>query len=981
MNDRRLRVLLVTHDLYDKVGGGETVYRKIIEANPEIDFYYFRDKEREDAHRPAHARAILYCYKRHLEVLAPPPFAAYRRGALEEADRIAGSVAGMAFDIVDVPDYFTFGSLLRDAFDHHRVAVGRIVLAMHGNISHSIALQWGSAGDRVLEQRTLERDQFAAVDGVYGISPRYIAEWQREVSRPVEYIDPASLVLVGEGLEQQARRWREQAGPPDLMCIGRTERLKGNDLFIEIARALSPGLYDRALHIGNEVMTVDGVSSRYVLENISAARGVPFHFPGPMAPWDLREAFARRAMVVLPVRRDTLNLVALEALFSGCPVAVSIEAGVVDYLDRYLPELPYVRIDFSDFYKAVRDIEAVLADYDGYRERLETAVRNVLPRIRSARLDIAGVYRRVLEAAPREASRARVAVAYRKLAVPLSARAKALARKAGVVALVNTARQQARRLLETVRRWSERSSRINDTRTLQVLLDARHVAHRLWLVSCSPEYNLKRLREKLEEIYGYVGIPLYRCNFWRDIARIERTLGHELIAVAYELRLLRLLGRDVFNLLPEVTATLRRHGFAREAEAAEALYGDPATAPARTEALLEAALERNRVLAPAKFAHVDDRRAAATPRISVIVSLYDAADKLRFFLSSLMRQSLLVADANAVEVILIDSGSPGAERDVFEAFHAETGLSAVYARTAARETIQAAWNRGLSLARGDYIVCLGVDETLMADALQVMADALDAAADVDWVVGDGIVTDVDAQGVYKNDCMRYERDGMTKEHVYLDTCYLTYVGGMYRRSVHSRHGYYDESFRGAGDTEFKNRVLPFIGVKAIPKVLGLFLNYPEARTTASPMAEIEDLRAWYLHRSAGGVAYALRSRPTEVGLALLVNALGYRKTYQRHTSTDLEYALTVARHLAGRADAGVAIAALIDGLEEMVGTLRALELIEQLPKPRACVAAVLAAWRTFKAREREHQAVLGRPLNYTIFNDNRHEQHAWLWRS
>ena len=44
--------------------------------------------------------------------------------------------------------------------------------------------------------------------------------------------------------------------------------------------------------------------------------------------------------------------------------------------------------------------------------------------------------------------------------------------------------------------------------------------------------------------------------------------------------------------------------------------------------------------------------------------------------------------------------------------------------------------------------------------------------------------------------------------------------------------------------------------RGIPQTLGVFLNYPEERTTASPKAEIEDLRAWYLHRTVAGLASA-----------------------------------------------------------------------------------------------------------------------------
>ena len=58
--------------------------------------------------------------------------------------------------------------------------------------------------------------------------------------------------------------------------------------------------------------------------------------------------------------------------------------------------------------------------------------------------------------------------------------------------------------------------------------------------------------------------------------------------------------------------------------------------------------------------------------------------------------------------------------------------------------------------------------------------------------------------------MPYDRRKYQQDLVYLETCYLSWVGALYRRSIHDRFGYYDGSFRGAGDTEFKSRILPFI---------------------------------------------------------------------------------------------------------------------------------------------------------------------------
>jgi hypothetical protein len=135
---------------------GKTVYKKIVESTPEIEFFYFVTDEAASSQRPPNAHPIPLLDRRNLRVLAPPPFASYQVHSFEVADQHARSVAGHTFDIVDIPDFHIFGSALKHAFAHHNVKVGRVVLAMHGNISNSTELNWSSSENLVLEQRMLE---------------------------------------------------------------------------------------------------------------------------------------------------------------------------------------------------------------------------------------------------------------------------------------------------------------------------------------------------------------------------------------------------------------------------------------------------------------------------------------------------------------------------------------------------------------------------------------------------------------------------------------------------------------------------------------------------------------------------------------------------------------------------------------------------------------------------------------------------------
>lgn len=971
-----MRVLLITTNLYRSVGGGQSVYKKIIESSPGVDFFYFVTDQHANADKPANAHPISLLGSRKLRILAPPPFPAYHIAQLKEADRYARSVAGQRFDIVDIPDFYTFGGALRSALNHHDVVVQKIVLAMHGNISDSIDLNWGSTGNCVLEHRVVELAQFKGADAVYGVSSRYIQAWQKRLDRPVKYIDPAYFVKRSEQVSSvNATRLK-----PSLYCIGRMERRKGNDLFVELVRWIGQDRFKRAAHIGEADYSNIGVSSAYLLSNIAKQREIEIEQLPVMSPAEMQGLYGQRSILILPVRYDTLNLVALEALFSGCPVAISDKAGVCDYLDQAHPGLPYVKMDSNNFYESVGKLQDLIENYDRHREALLDYLKNSLT-VPSQPLNMAACYEEFINTPPQEFRGAAALIRYEE-GVPLPG--SSLARTARQLLPKHTY-HALRRLLrapqEFVVEKIKQSVFAGDAKFLGVFMDASSLPSRLKKIAEHSEQSKNRLREKLDEIYSNASSPLYRCNFWLDIARLERELGNDLMAVTYELRVLRLLGDDRLGLLQRVVETLNSRGFIEEARVADAMFRDPSSAEERVYSYLQETYQRNLNLVDKSWETVVDCRSAISPKVSVIVSLYKAADKLNFFLTALGQQTLI--KKGEVEIILVDSGSPTDEASVFSNYSSRNQVNAVYARSSGRETIQCAWNRGIRLAQAPYLVFLGVDETLYPEALEILAEELNANPGVDWVMANSLVTEVQENGEYKNDVMSYRRNGAGKDHTYLETCYLSWVGGMYRKSLHDRFGYYDETFGAAGDTEIKNRILPYINVRFVPKMMGLFLNYPDGQTTASPKAEIEDFRAWYAHRTPGGIRYAFENRSLEDAEKQLCLALGYRKSFCGHMSCDIEYATYLARYIRNRFANSRIANAVLPGLENMLAEMRQLEFAEINPSRYGGTRLLFRIWRAAAQHQAEHRSALQSiswPC-YNVLNDNRYEQHSWLWKS
>lgn len=1031
----RLVVILDT-DLFHSVGGGQSAYARIILGRPGDHFCYFRSAEAEDAPRPANTTAIPL---RSPHVGHGVGLAAQLDGFLHDyvvcrnfAASFAAALPWRRIDVVDVPDYRPIGAFIRPAFQAEGIAVGTVALALHGTLSAAFKANWPTGGNerRILAAlRAREHLQFRAADHRYAISAVYAETWRRYVDLPVHLLDPLCVAGIPDRAAPPA-----DGSPPDLAFIGRREKWKGPDLFLDLAWCLDPADYGRLILAGPDGPNRLGQGSDGPLGTVARHRALKPETPGVLDRAAIERLFAGRTLLLLPSRHDTFNLTALEATLAGCPAIVSRRAGVARWLRARLPGLDWMTVDLDCSRVAAGTVTTVLRDYDRHRAMLAAALEGMAL---SPDLDsLVGVYGGTAANDPRAVQ---VAVELSDLMAACTENTEAGGKRAspgsrlGWRAAVVPARRAlggAKRLVlaDPVRRTWKRlprplragahavresataayySARYGNLRgaapqALAVLLQRQaDLSDRSFeqvkrlreqeglrrFIREAPERSQREVTEKLARLASVIGAQqIDRVPLFQSMARLERKRGNDLIAATYLLRTLRWMGEDRRGDLPFVAATLATNGFPREAEAARAMFAPmpEAEREARCLDLLRGAYEANRTKPDLPLAVLDDRRGAARPRVAVIASLYNAADKLPTLLSMLARQS--IAAQGALEVVLVDSNSPSDERGAFRAFaDANPGLPIVFARSAQRETIQAAWNRGIKLSRAPYLSFLGADEGLHPDALRQLAAALDADAGVDWAMADSLVTSVDAQGVYESDVMPYDRRGYRQDLVYLETCYLSWVGGLYRRSIHDRFGYYDETYRAAGDTEFKNRMMPHIRSVHVPRMLGVFNNYPEERTTQHPRAEIEDLRAWYLWRSAAGMRYAFAERPAEDAVALLRDCAGYRKSFCGHISTDLDLADALGRYLLTRTDLPPGAEAMARAGSEALTALRALDLLRVEGRADSHgIARTRAGYRAltgFLGLAGRHGPAfgLGRPAPYEAFNDNRFEQHWWSW--
>lgn len=980
-----MKILLMTLNVFNTIGGGQTFIKNAASKNIDFEYYCFGDSS---AGMPYNVRAIPISDHHRGDVdLLNLDLLSFDRPELSLAGKqsdialmldMAAAVTGMEFDIVEIPDFMAFGALAPMLLEAYGVRFRKIVLSLHGVLSHSIEDLWQGRNKYDLTSlRHYETLAYRMADTRYGISERYVEKWSRETGLPGLVVDPMLSVELSAMAVGRTSAKSEPVQPdsaPSLNFVGRQDWIKGPDLFLSIVANLPPDRFN-GINLYGSPVNIDGVSSESVLGAMAQRRGLTIGENGPVSHTVLFDIFSKtRSITFVPSRVDTFNLVALESLLNGCPTVISTACGITDYLDKIYPDLPYVKLDPDNIWAAIPDISAILQDYDGYRARLGKALAKK-PSHKSYGVSLQEVYR--AESAADRSAQQTVRDVARKLVQHIDR-------------LVRPKVMQ-RCLRETEEHVRDAANRLNSTHIphlaapiLRSSLLVTSILHRDAngsAFSPSERDDIRTLTQVISECRTN-RIPAYRI-----LADLERKRGNELLYAVYNLRCFRSTGKVARDRLDEVVGTLEGAGYKADAVAAKLLLsGDDEQVYAYLKAQASACTAPGE--GGIEFIETYGRR--ENPRIAILVSIYNAASKVPQFLRGL--RSFVDSSIEALEIILVDSGSSDAtsetiRRELAENDFLSNKLDVTLIRSRERETIQSAWNRALVACRAPYITFLGVDEMMRPDSLEILAGHLDKRPSLDWVQGNAIVCDVNEHGSPVRDVMVYDRQFTRSTVHYLDCCYMGYVGGLYRRSIHDRAGYYNGAFRAAGDNEFKNRALPMMAVMSIPDLLGTFRNFPEARTTESPVAELEDYRAWHLPRSVGGLRYAFENADPMEPVELFLKCLKYRKSYMNAWCTDLDFALNIADYLQKYdIDRFYHIQHYVPDLRRV---RQAYQTFDEISTPH--LSRTLTGCATIASRTKDafHAVSIGERalaphiegLTFSVINDNRHHQYQNVWKS
>ena len=254
--------------------------------------------------------------------------------------------------------------------------------------------------------------------------------------------------------------------------------------------------------------------------------------------------------------------------------------------------------------------------------------------------------------------------------------------------------------------------------------------------------------------------------------------------------------------------------------------------------------------------------------VSAIVSVYNCERFIEGCLQDLEHQTI----ADKTEIIIVNSGSQQNESKIVQDFQ-KRYKNIIYIETPERESIYAAWNRGIKAASGEYITNANSDDRHRKDAFEIMSSILESNGDIDLVYPNYRITHQENETFENSMDTEYLDRSAYDRYELLFKC-LPGPFPMWRRLVHNSYGYFDESLQVAGDHEFWLRISESCNFFHINEYLGLYYRNPQGGEHRDPiLTKIEtvnvvnnyiDHRFLLQHRTNIAIAKKIRKRQSDL---------------------------------------------------------------------------------------------------------------------
>jgi glycosyltransferase involved in cell wall biosynthesis len=191
------------------------------------------------------------------------------------------------------------------------------------------------------------------------------------------------------------------------------------------------------------------------------------------------------------------------------------------------------------------------------------------------------------------------------------------------------------------------------------------------------------------------------------------------------------------------------------------------------------------------------------PLVTAIASLYRGGEFIEQFMDNMTTQSCF---RDYCELVIVDADSPENESEVIERF-CKQYKNIVYRRMNYRIGIYDAWNVGAKIARGEYLTNTNLDDLRRHDSFELQAAVLDNLPFVDVVYQDFLYTFDPRLSVEEISRFGYKSSLPVIASQNMMDFNSPHNAPMWRKNLHEELGYFDVSYKSAGDYEFWMRCL------------------------------------------------------------------------------------------------------------------------------------------------------------------------------
>ena len=176
------------------------------------------------------------------------------------------------------------------------------------------------------------------------------------------------------------------------------------------------------------------------------------------------------------------------------------------------------------------------------------------------------------------------------------------------------------------------------------------------------------------------------------------------------------------------------------------------------------------------------------PKVSIITAVYNAEKYLNDCIKCVLNQSY-----KNFEYIIIDGGSKDSTLDIIKQYQDQLG----YWTSEPDQGIFDAWNKGLAVAKGEWIAFIGADDLLHPDALQTYVQHIvehPKQHELEFVSSQAELVNYDLTPI------RVIGSAWSWDIFKKEMC-TWHVGCFHSKSLFAKYGHFDPEYKVSGDYE------------------------------------------------------------------------------------------------------------------------------------------------------------------------------------